>query len=116
MNKKQEEAYYFKDVILPLMNDLKRKDCDSLEVDNRKRILEIPYLWRYPLLEIEAVALTVFFHHIDYRLNHAMGGIILNIERNHIPLFLSFRISDNENDLWKYRRTAVLICRTGIYE
>ena len=41
-----------------------------------------------------------------------MGGIILNIERNHIPLFLSFRISDNEND-WKYIRTAVFIEEQG---
>lgn len=36
----------------------------------------------------------------------------MNIERNHIPLFLSFRISDNEND-WKYIRTAVFIEEQG---
>lgn len=38
---KQEEAYYFKDVILPLMNDL-RKDCDSLETITAKEF------WKFP--------------------------------------------------------------------
>ena len=43
-----------------------------------------------------------------------MGGIILNIERNHIPLSLSFRILHNEND-WKYIRTAVFIEEQGFH-
>lgn len=38
---KQEEAYYFKDIILPLMNDL-RVDCDHLET------LVAKEFWKFP--------------------------------------------------------------------